>query len=84
MEVRVEGDEHEFFYTTNSVNLTVTKTDDDGTNPLGIETELATGAASTGSLTIILKHEPTKPNDGTATGAGGSTDVEVTFPISVQ
>jgi hypothetical protein len=83
VEVRAEGDEHEFFY-TNTAGLTVTKTDNDGTNPLGIETELVTGAASTGTLTVILKHEPTKPNDGTAAGAGGSTDVEVTFPITVQ
>lgn len=84
VEVRAEADEHEFFYTPNSVNLSVTKTDNDGTNPLGIETELVTGTASTGTLTVILKHEPTKPNDGTAAGAGGSTDVEVTFPITVQ
>lgn len=83
LEVRAEGDEHEFFY-TNTAGLTVTKTDTDGTNPIGIETTLVTGAASSGSLTVILKHEPTKPNDGTSVGAGGSTDVEVTFPITVQ
>lgn len=83
LEVRAEGDEHEFFY-TNTAGLTVTKTDTDGTNPIGIETTLVTGAASSGSLTVILKHEPTKPNDGTSVGAGGSTDVEVTFPIIVQ
>ena len=58
-------------------------TDEDG-NPVGIETTLTTGNAGSGTLTIILKHEPTKPNDGTAAGAGGSTDVEVTFPITVQ
>ena len=43
-----------------------------------------TGAAGTGTVTIVLKHEPTKPNNGTAAGAGGSIDVEVTFPITVQ
>jgi hypothetical protein len=83
VEVRAEGDEHEFFY-TNTAGLTITKTDTDGTNPVGIETTLSTGAAGSGSLTIVLKHEPTKPNDGTAANAGGSTDVQVTFPISVQ
>lgn len=83
LEVRAEGDEHEFFY-TNTAGLTITKTDTDGTNPVGIETSLSTGAAGSGSLTIVLKHEPTKPNDGTAANAGGSTDVQVTFPISIQ
>ena len=83
LEVKAEGDEHEFFY-TNTAGLTITKTDTDGTNPLGIETSVMTGAAGTGTVTIVLKHEPTKPNNGTAAGAGGSIDVEVTFPITVQ
>ncbi len=84
LEVEEEGDEHEFFY-TNTAGLTITKTDVDiNNNPLGIETTLATGVSSTGSITVVLKHEPTKPNDGTAAGAGGSTDVEVTYAISVQ
>lgn len=83
-EVEGEGDEHEFFY-SNTAGLTITKTDVDGDgNPLGIETTVVTGAAATGTVTVILKHEPTKPNDGTAAGAGGSTDVEVTFSIEIQ
>lgn len=84
-EVEEEGDEHEFFITSTVAGVTITKDDVDGDgNPIGIESTLTTGAAGTGSLTIILKHEPTKPNDGTSAGAGGSTDVEVTFPIEVQ
>ena len=68
-----------------SAGLTITKTDVDGDgNPVGIATTVTTGSAATGSLTVILKHEPTKPNDGTATGAGGSTDVEVSYSIEVQ
>ena len=82
-EILAEADEHEFFY-TNTAGLTITKTDTDGTNPLGIETTVIAGAAGTGTLSIILKHEPTKPNDGTSAGAGGSTDVEVTFNVTVQ
>lgn len=83
VEVKAEGDEHEFFY-TNTAGFTITKTDNDGDgNPLGINTTLMTAVGS-GSLTIVLKHEPTKPNNGTAAGAGGSTDVEVTFPITVN
>lgn len=83
-EVEEEGNEHEFFY-SNTAGLTITKTDNDSNgNPVGIETTVATGTAATGSITVILKHEPTKPNDNTAAGAGGSTDVEVTFSVQVQ
>ncbi|MBU2952084.1 type 1 periplasmic binding fold superfamily protein [Tamlana agarivorans] len=84
-EVEHEGDEHEFFYISTPNDITILKTDvDDDGNPIGIETTLKTGDAGTGSLTIILKHEPNKPNNDTPTDAGGSTDIEVTFPITVQ
>ena len=84
-EVAAEADEHEFFYTTTVAGTTIAKTDMDGNgNPLGITTTVTTGAAGTGTLSVILKHEPTKPNSGTATSAGGSTDVEITFNITVQ
>lgn len=84
-EVEEEGDEHEFFYTSSISDITITKEDEDEDgNPIGIETTLTTGEAGTGTLTIILKHEPTKPNDGTSTSAGGSTDVSVTFSIEVE
>lgn len=85
VEVRAEGDEHEFFYIPNSVELNVNKEDEDSNGyKLGIETTVRTGAASTGTLTVILKHEPTKPNDDKVAVAGGTSDVEVTFPITVQ
>lgn len=83
-EVKDEADEHEFFY-SNTSGLTITKTDVDGDgNPLGIETTVNTGDVGTGTITVVLKHEPTKPNDGTAAGAGGSTDVEVFYSVEVQ
>jgi len=83
-EVEDEGDEHEFFY-LNTAGLTITKTDvDDDGNPVGLKTLVTTGDAATGTITAILKHEPTKPNDGTTADAGGSTDVEVSFSIEVQ
>lgn len=83
-EVKTENDEHEFFYASSVSGVTITKTDvDKNNNPLGVETSVVTGAAGSGTLTIILKHEPKKPNTG-VTDAGGSTDVEVTFTITVQ
>ncbi|WP_407557241.1 type 1 periplasmic binding fold superfamily protein [Winogradskyella sp. 4-2091] len=84
-EVEAEGDEHEFFYTSSISDVTITKLDEDSDgNPVGIVTTFVTGDAGSGSLTIELIHEPTKPNDGTSASAGGSTDVDVTFPIEVQ
>lgn len=85
LEVEDEGDDHEFFITSSINDITITKTDaDEDGNPIGIESTLTTGNAGTGTITIILKHEPIKPNDGTSAGAGGSTDVMVTFPVVVQ
>jgi len=84
-EIEEEDDEHEFFFTSTVSGLTISKTDLDANgNPLGLETSLASGAAGSGSITIVLKHEPTKPNDGTSASAGGSTDLEVTFNVTVQ
>ena len=83
-----EADEHEMFYTTNIAGLSFDTTDVDGDgNPLGFETEITTGAAGIGSLTISVIHEGKKPNDGTisdALSAAGTTDIEITFSISVQ
>lgn len=84
-EVEKEAKEHQFFYTiASSLNITATATnkDSDG-NPLGTEFSLVTGAASSGNLTFTLRHEPTKPNSGLST-AGGETDIEVTFAVTVQ
>ena len=85
-EVTAEADEHEFFYTSTVSGLTITKTDMDGNgNPIGIAFTVDTGAAGTGNFGVILKHEPTKPNNNTAVSAGGSTDVDVTFTnVTVQ
>lgn len=85
-EVEDEADEHEVFFTpSSSIQITVLKTnfDDDG-NPLGTEFDLSTGMAGMGTLTVTLRHELQKPNDGTLDGAGGDTDVQVTFDVTVQ
>lgn len=84
-EVEEEADEHEVFYVVNTADISITKTDtDDDGNPLGLETTVTAGAAGSGTLTIVLRHEPNKPNDGSLTDAGGETDVEVTFNVTVQ
>ena len=84
-EVIEEGDEHEVFYTTTVSGVSISKTDTDvNGDPLGVMTTINTGAAGTGVLTIVLRHEPSKPNDGTLSGAGGETDIQVSFNVAVQ
>ncbi len=84
-EVMEENTVHQFFYIADAeLDLTTEygNTDDNG-NPLGTEFTLITGAASTGTLTITLRHEPKKPNDGTLEDAAGETDVDATFSLTV-
>ena len=84
-EVKTEGDEHEFFFSSSISGVSITKTDADANgNPIGVTSSLTTGSVGTGTLTVILKHEPTKPNMGTVSDAGGSTDLEVSYSITVQ
>ena len=57
--------------------------DGDG-NPLGILFTLSTDTAGAASITITLRHEPKKPNDGTLADAGGETDIAETFNLTIQ
>ena len=84
-EVEEEDLEHQVFYSAGgdlNVGVEYANFDSDG-NPLGTLFTLTTNEAGSGTITITLVHEPMKPNDGLAT-AGGSTDIEVTFNVSVE
>ena len=88
-EVEEEGDEHQFFYTVSGgLNIVTAYTDKDANQkPIGINFTLETTTASSGTLSIILRHEPNKiangVADGVITNAGGETDVEVSFPLTI-
>ncbi|MEK9613323.1 MAG: type 1 periplasmic binding fold superfamily protein [Flavobacteriaceae bacterium] len=84
-EVEEESDEHQFFYVAaGGLDVTVEATNSDSSgNPLGTKFSLVAGSQSNGTLTFTLRHEPTKPNSGLA-DAGGETDIEVTFNVSIQ
>ena len=84
-EVIEEADEHQVFYTiSDGLNITTTYVDfDDNDNPLGVQITLSTGAASEGSLTVTLRHEPVKPNDGLES-AGGETDITTSFDVTIE
>jgi len=88
-EIEEEQEEHQFFYHATGLDLTVAYTDTDAKNqPVGLTTTLTTGAAGSGNLTITLRHEPNKDGAGVAAGqiesAGGETDIEVTFPVTIR
>jgi hypothetical protein len=62
----------------------VTTTDTDTNNPplpIGFKTSFKTGAASTGYLRVVLRHQP-NVKDGTF--APGSTDLDAGFTVSIQ
>lgn len=88
-EVAEEDDEHQLFYssTSNTVSVTYDDADSNGA-PLGLRTNLSTTITGSTELTITLRHEPAKDAENVAAGditnAGGSTDVEVTFDITVE
>ncbi|MDC1104042.1 type 1 periplasmic binding fold superfamily protein [Polaribacter sp.] len=89
LEVLEEDEEHQFFFTPTNNIATVTYDDMDGDgNPIGVQFSLATTTAATGNLTITLRHEPIKTASGVSNGditnAGGETDVQAVFPITVQ
>ncbi|AWM32499.1 hypothetical protein [Hymenobacter nivis] len=69
---------------TTPLNLTVTTTDVDTNSPplpLGLKTSFKTGAASTGYLRVVLRHQP-NTKDGTY--APGSTDLDVGLNVTIQ
>ena len=88
-EVEEEDEEHQLFFTVTTANATVAYADADADgNPVGLATTLTTTGASTGTLMVTLRHEPNKAAAGVSTGditnAGGETDIEVTFDVTVQ
>lgn len=88
-EIEEEAEEHQFFFSSTVPGLSVAYDDTDSDqNPVGISTILTTGDAGSGTLRVILRHEPDKSANGVSTGditnAGGETDIEVVFEVTVQ
>lgn len=91
-EIVEEGDEHQLFYQkTGTLNAftygTASNNFDKNGKPVGLQSVFTTTEAASGTLTITLRHEPNKSATNVASGnitnAGGSTDAEVSFSISV-
>lgn len=72
------------FTATSGLDLTVKRTDHDTNSPaleVGLEDEFTTGAASSGTLNVELRHQP-NVKDGTCDP--GSTDADVNYQITIQ
>ncbi len=88
-EVEGEALDHQFFFQTSigEINIAYDDMDANG-NPIGLSTIITTNVASSGTITVILRHEPNKDASGASTGditnAGGETDIEVTFNVDIQ
>ena len=83
-EVEEESDDHQVFYLVNGLDLTIESTNLDSKGYyLGTEFNLSTASPSQGQLQFILRHLPTKPNDGNPATAGGATDLSVAFTLQI-
>ena len=84
-EVEEEGAEHQLFFIGTGSDMEITYMDaDENGNPLGLKTLVLTDSISEGTLNIVLRHQPKKPNDGTLSDAGGSTDISVEFDVFIR
>ena len=86
IEVEEESDEHQVMFVlgTGLDGTIAYGNEDDNGNPLGTQFSLTPNAAGNGNFTVVLRHEPTKPNDGTLSGAGGETDISATFDLTFE
>jgi hypothetical protein len=83
-EVLEEANDHQFFYSFTGAGVTHTYLDSDTNTPplpIGLQNKFRTGAASTGTTQVILKHQPGIKDGNVATG---DTDIDVTFQTIIQ
>jgi hypothetical protein len=91
-EISDEALDHQFFFIVEQSladKLIIEYNDSDSKgNPVGLKTTLTTKATGVGKLSIILRHKPNKDGlnvkNGNIANAGGETDIEVSFDISID
>ena len=94
IEISEEDEDHQFFYIGSNLapaTITTTYVDlDENSKPVGLISSWAVGSGvspSNATMKITLRHEPNKDganvSNGDITNAGGETDVEIDFPISI-
>ena len=81
-EIREEAKEHIVCFTDAGSNLTILRTDSDGTHPIGLSSRWNTpDVMSSGKVKVTLKHQPGVKNGQCEPG---DTDVEIEFPVRVR
>lgn len=81
-EIKEEDVDHQFFYTITGVNASYMYTDSDANSkPVGLSGRLTTTSLSTGSIQVVLKHQPGIKDGNSATG---STDIDILFPAQIR
>lgn len=79
-EIASEDDEHQIFYFSSPSGLITLAYQDADKNslPVGLSMSATTGSAATGTLRVVLRHQP-----GVKDGSfdPGSSDADVTFPV---
>jgi len=88
-EIEEEDADHQFFFVTTMSDLQIVYADTDSNgNPLGLLTSVTTGEAGSGIIQVILRHKPDKIASGVASGditsAGGETDIDIEFAVTVE
>lgn len=87
-EVIEEADEHLVFYEVTSANVDILSAPNDINDSEGMPTNLKTvwtvGGASSGTVRLYLIHEPTSKSGNSRAAFGGSTDIELNFPVQVE
>ena len=91
-EVEEEGLEHQVFYNiTNGIGEMIYNDEDTNGNPIGLSVifqSITSNDPINGTITITLRHEPNKGGEGVSNGditnAGGETDAQVSYNVSLQ
>lgn len=77
-EIDEESTDHQLFYTVDGADITFDYNDTDANGlPIGLDMNVVVGpTSSTGTVTVVLKHQPGIKDGSISTG---ESDVEVTF-----
>lgn len=88
LEIEEADEEHQFFFSATVDGIITTYEDVDGDGkPLGLINTILTDHEGTGTFTVTLIHQPNKDavgvEDGNPANAGGDTDLETEFPLTI-
>lgn len=80
-EILEEAVDHLICFNINGANVSIQRTDSDGTYELGLLSNWITGNSSNGNVTISLKHQPGIKNGNCDLG---DTDIELNFQTHIE